>query len=336
MTVRLGIVGCGRAASEIVRASADLPSLEIAAVCDTDRGRAEALGAQARAPVAADLDALLAIPDLTAVYVGLPHVLLATVVERALRARMHVLAEKPLALHAQDALRLGALAQSNSVKLCVFYELRRSGPVETARTIIASGAIGEPRLVRLRTIIDKPIGYWGPPEKTNWRARRAEAGGGVVMMNSVHQLDTLRYVTGLEYASAMAALSTFVAPADVEDTAAATLRLSNSAIVSLVASAHTPGARDEETIEIDGTLGRIDLPDPFGTDPVRLYRKETGTWESLPTKRPDSHRQMLASFIEAIETGSNVPADAEDAAAALSIVTAIYESARSGRLVAVQ
>ena len=336
MTVRLGIIGCGRAASEIVRASRDIPSLEIAAVCDTDRARADALGAEANATIAPDITALVEMPSVTTIYVGLPHVLLAPTVESALRAGKHVLAEKPLALAAKDALNLGDLARTTSRKLCVFYELRRSGPVEAARRLIADGVIGEPRLIRLRTLIDKPLSYWGPPNAMLWRARRAEAGGGVVMMNSVHQLDTLRYVTGLDYVSAMAAVATFIAPADVEDAASATLRLSNGAIVSLVASAHTPGARDEETIEIDGTLGRLNLPDPFGTAPMRLYRKSLATWEDLHTEQPASHRQMLESFETAIETNADVPADATDAAAALSVVNAIYESSRTSRLVAIQ
>jgi predicted dehydrogenase len=336
MTVRLGIIGCGRAASEIVRASREISGLEIVVVCDTHRSRAEALGLEAGATVVSDIDALLATPSVSTIYVGLPHVLLATTVEKALQAGKHVLAEKPLALEAPEALRLGSLAEAKSLRLCVFYELRRSGPVEAARSLIAEGAIGEPRLIRLRTIIDKPLSYWGPPGATLWRAHAAEAGGGVVMMNSVHQLDTLRYVTGLDYTSAMAAVATFAAPADVEDTASATLRLSNDAIVSLVASAHTPGARDEETIEIDGTLGRLNLPDPFGTAPTRLYRKSVGRWEDLPTIRPDSHRLMLESFVAAIENGADVPAGAGDAAAALSVVNAIYVSSRSGRLVDIQ
>jgi UDP-N-acetyl-2-amino-2-deoxyglucuronate dehydrogenase len=336
MTVRLGIIGCGRAATEIVRASQDIPALEIVAVCDTDRTRAEALGKEAKATVAPDIDDLLATPGTTTIYVGLPHVLLAPTVERALHAGKHILAEKPLALEAKEALRLGALARSRSLKLCVFYELRRSGPVEAARDLIAAGTIGEPRLVRLRTIIDKPLSYWGPPGATLWRAHRAEAGGGVVMMNTVHQLDTLRYVTGLDYASALGATATFSAPADVEDTASATLRLSNGAIVSLVASAHSPGAKDEETVEIDGTLGRLNLPDPFGTAPMRLFRSATNAWEDLPTTRPDSHRRMLESFVHAIEADGNVPANATDAAAALSVVNAIYESVRTGRLVDIQ
>ena len=336
MTVRLGIVGCGRAAGEIVRASREIPALEIVAVCDTDRKRAEALAAEAGAAVVPDLDALLGVPSITTIYVGLPHALLVPTVERALHAGKHVLAEKPLALVAADALRLGTLAETKSLKLSVLYELRRSGPVDAARKLVEHGTIGEPRLIRLRTIIDKPLSYWGPPEATLWRARRADAGGGVVMMNSVHQLDTLRYVTGLDYRSAQGAVATFTAPADVEDTASATLRLSNGAIVALVASAHTPGARDEETIEIDGTLGRLNLPDPFGTAPLRLYRKSTGSWEDLPTTRPDSHRLMLESFVTAIETDTRPPAVAADAAAALSVVNAIYESSRTGRLVEIQ
>lgn len=333
MSVRLGLIGCGRAAGEIVRASRDIAALEIAAACDADRSRAEALAAEAGAAVAPDIDALLARPDISAVYVGLPHVLLAPTVARALEAGKHVLAEKPLALDAIEALRLGALADARGYKLCVFFELRRSGPVEQARAVIAAGAIGTPRLIRLRTLIDKPAAYWGSPGASNWRAHRAEAGGGVVMMNSVHQLDTLRFITGLDFVSATGAIATFAAPADVEDVASATLMLNNGALVSLVASAHAPGAVDAETIEIDGTLGRLDLPDPFGSAPLRLFRRATGNWEDLPATRPDSHRRMLESFIAAVETSGAVPASATDAAAALRVVNALYESSRTGRTV---
>ena len=52
--IGLGMVGCGWAAGEIVRAGTGLPRLEIVSVIDTDRGRAEALATKAGATVAAD------------------------------------------------------------------------------------------------------------------------------------------------------------------------------------------------------------------------------------------------------------------------------------------
>lgn len=331
--ISLGIVGCGWAASEIARASAELRDIRITSVFDTDRGKAENLAVRASASVAADLEAMLNDPKVDAIYAALPHALLPNTVQRALEAGKHVLSEKPLALTPEEALRLGAIADRRGLKLAVFFELRRAGTVEAARRIVGEGRIGEVRLVRLRTIIDKRRDYWGAPGHLNWRASRALAGGGVVMMNSIHQLDTIRYVTGLDYTAASGAIGTFASPmgVEVEDAASGTVRLSNGGIVSLVASAHSPGARHEETIEIDGTLGRLDLPDPFDNRPLRLHAD--GRWADIAVERPDSHRTMLQAFIDALVRGDPVPASAADAAAVLFVVDGLYRSAESGRSV---
>lgn len=329
--VGLGVIGCGWAASEIARVAVDLPQMRIVAAMDADPARAAAFGAATHATVYPTIDALLADPTVTACYVGLPHALLAPTVEMALAAGKHVLCEKPLALDAAEARRLGALAAAKGLKLCVFYELRRAGTVDLAKRLLAEGVIGEPRLIRIRTVIDKKLAYWGPPGALNWRASKAQSGGGVLMMNSVHQLDTLRYITGLKVTRVAGEVDTFTAPSEVEDAVSATLRLSNGALVSLAAAAHSPGAVGEETIEIDGTRGRLDLPDPFGDGPVRLYRN--GAWETIEVPRPDSHALMLADFLAAVIDGRDVPAGAGDAAAALEVVNGIYRSAVEARTI---
>jgi len=334
-SIKLGLVGCGWAASEIVRASADLPTLTIAATYDADRTRAEALARKAGATIADSLDALLADPQIDTIYVGLPHFLLAPTVERALDAGKHVLAEKPLSLDVATARRLGVLADKRHLKLAVFFELRRAGTVETARRLVGAGEIGVPRFIRLRTLIDKRRDYYGPPGAPIWRGKLAEAGGGVLLMNTIHQLDTLRYITGCDYNSASGAIATFTATAEIEDTVSATLGLSNGGLVSLAANAHSPGAGDEETIEIDGTLGRLNIPDPFGTAPLRLYSIARKAWRDIAIERPDSHLLMLESFASAILDGGPVPAGADDAAASLAAVLAIYQSAREGRTVSI-
>jgi predicted dehydrogenase len=331
--IGLGVIGCGWAAGEIARATRQLPALRIVAAFDTDVARAQAYADKTHARLATSIDDLIADPEVSTVYVGLPHNLLASTVERALDAGKHVLAEKPLALDAAEARRLGQLADSKGLKLTVFYELRRAGTVTAAKRIISDGEIGEPRLVRLRTIIDKRADYWGPTGAPNWRASKQQAGGGVLLMNTIHQLDTLRYITGLDYVSAQGEIATFRAAADVEDAGSATLRLSNGGIVSIVASAHSPGANHEETIEIDGTLGRLDLPDPFGIAPLRLYRSESKVWNDIAVERPDSHLLMLESFADAILNDSPVPAGANDAAAAIAAVTAIYRSSTERRTI---
>jgi predicted dehydrogenase len=225
------------------------------------------------------------------------------------------------------------MAEHARLKLAVFFELRRASTVAAAKRILDNGEIGTPRLIRMRTIIDKRTDYWGPPGKPNWRASREMAGGGMLLMNTIHQLDTLRYVTGLDYVSATGEIATFSAAAEVEDTGSATLRMSNGAILSIVAGAHSPGANHDETIEIDGTAGRLDIPDPFGISPLRLYRSESRVWNEIAIDRVDSHLKMLQSFAESILKDGEVPASARDAAATVAAVQAIYRAAAERRTV---
>lgn len=329
--IGLGVIGCGRAASEIARTAAMLSNLRIVAATDPDAASVAAFAERTGARVAANIDDVLADSTAAAVYVGTPHHLLAGIVERALGAGKHVLCEKPLALSAAQARRLGALADARALKLSVFFELRRSGPVEAARRLLRKNAIGTPRFVRIRTVIDKPLSYWGPPEARSWRGFLAQAGGGVLLMNTIHQLDALRYVTGLEYVSAQGEIDTFTAPAEVEDVVSASLRLSNGGLVSIVAAAHSPGAMEQETIEIDGEFGRLDLPSPGGSGGVRLYSKVDEAWTEIPAPQVDMHAAMVADFLRAVAAGVEVPAGAVDAARSLAAVNAVYRSAASRR-----
>ncbi len=329
----VGIIGCGWAAGEIVRAATRIPAMRIVAAFDTDAARAEALAEKAAAKHAAGVESVLADPEVSVVYIGVPHALIAPIVARAIGAGKHVLAEKPLSLDPAESRRLGRVASDARLKLAVFFELRCSGTVTVAKRLLDDREIGEPRLIRLRTLIDKRADYWGPPGAPNWRASREVAGGGVLLMNTIHQLDTLRYITGLDYVSAHGEIATFRAAAEVEDAGSATLRLSNGGILNIVASAHSPGANHDETIEIDGSEGRLDLPDPFGISPLRLYRSASKVWNDIPAERPDSHRLMLEAFLDAIKTDSPVPAGADDAAASVAAVQAIYRSARERRAI---
>jgi UDP-N-acetyl-2-amino-2-deoxyglucuronate dehydrogenase len=346
--IGFGIVGCGGAASDLCRAVGQLPAARVAALHDRLEARALELASTHGGTPHGSLAALLDDPAVDAVYVGLPHHLLAPVAAEALAAGKHVLVEKPMGLDVEEIRSLGRLAAGAGLTLVPVFELRATALLQEARRLVQGGAIGSVESVRIRTVIDKPDAYWrsGPRGlvEDSWRSRRAEAGGGVVLMNSIHQLDAIRYVTGLSFASALAEVATLhAAGVEVEDAAAAALRLSNGALASLAASAHSAGAVDGERVELDGAAGRLDLPDPTGSGRRRLRLFLRRPWEDLPAGarveidvgETDAYLQLLQGFVSAVERGAEPPAGAEDAAAALATVLAIYESARTGRAVQV-
>ena len=341
-SVGIGVVGCGGAAVDIVHAIDWLPDVHLAAAYDRIAVLAAELAEPRGAAVATSLEMLLAHPGVDVVYVALPHDQLAPVAARALEAGRHVLVEKPMALDLATIQALEQVAQRRGLCLGVVFEFRASPAVTESRRLIALGAIGDVQLVRVRTVIDKLPDYWrsGPSGRVadGWRSRRQQAGGGVVLMNAIHQLDVVRYVTGLEFVRATSEVAS-MAEMDVEDIASATLRLSNRGLLNLVATACSPGARADERIEIDGSKGRLDLPDPYAGGPLRVFLREpvaghdAGRWLDLHLDPLDAHLALLGSFLAAVRGRAPLLASAGDAFAALAAVLAIYAAAEGGRSV---
>ena len=339
--IGVGIVGCGGAAVNVCAALDAIEGARLAATHDRNRDNAASLALPRGALVHETLEGLVSDPAVAVVYVATPHAVLAQIGLAALGAGKHALIEKPMGVSLPQIEALDAAARAGNLRLGVYFELRETASVQVARTLVRAGAIGEVRSVRLQTVIDKPQSYWqwGPSNRTvdHWRSSVAQAGGGVVLMNSIHQLDCVRYISGLEVVAVTGAVATLMSSVEVEDTASATLRFSNGALGSLAANAHSHGARRQERIEFDGTAGRLDLPDPYGAGPLRLYlarpwqEHEAGRWIEIARPVRDAHLAAVGGFIAAVRGGLAAPIGAQDAAAALAAVLAIYDSSRSGR-----
>jgi predicted dehydrogenase len=317
------------------------------AVHDRDPGRARELSTGTGARVHDDLPALLTDPRVDAVYVALPHDLLAPTVVLALDAGRDVLVEKPAGISEAGIAEIRAAAARSGRSVGVAFELRFVAPVAVARDLVRAGAIGAVRLVRIRTLIDKPRWYWssGPTGVVAdpWRASRERAGGGVVLMNAIHQLDLVRTITGLDVVRVSGEIDAGIPGVEVEDVAAATLRFDGGALGELVCNAHAPGIDGGETIEIDGTLGTIRLGDPYVAAPrLELFLREpwrhhrAGRWIAIEPARADPWSELLRSFAAALVSGRQPEPGIDDAEAALATVLAIYRAAAGGAVVPVR
>jgi predicted dehydrogenase len=340
--VGLAIVGCGGAAVDVARALARVPSLAFIGAMDRHAARAADLVGGTSARVFGSLDDVLDDPEVEAVYVGLPHDLLAPTALRVLEAGRHVLVEKPMGLEVESVRRLGREAAARHLAAGVMFEHRFAPSVKAARRFARSGAIGTIRAVRVTTVIDKPAAYWAQGltgrSKDGWRRQAVRAGGGVVLMNTIHQLDVLDAVLDLSVDQVSGEVAAGVPHVEVEDVAAATLRLNSGAIVSIAAAAHAPGASGEERIEIDGTLGALRLPDPY-QDPrtVRIYLRrphtglDAGRWIDIVGPDGNSFAELLGAFASAARAGRPPAVGAREAARALDIVLRIYDASRNAR-----
>ena len=341
--VRFGILGCGSASIPVCEAIVASPLANLTGVYDINEELAADFTQRFQVRRMKTLNELLTDPNVDAVYIAVPHYLLAPLTEQTLEAGKHALTEKPLATSLEEVDRLIALAIQQQLALGVFYEMRYAPAHMPARELIQAGAIGSIIGVQIQTLIDKPLTYWQSGYTGRsinpWRGIKEQAGGGVVLMNTSHLLDAVSYITGLTVTSVSAEIGTLVSNVEVEDMASATLRFDNGAIGNLIAGAHINGAQDEEFCCIYGTEGRIRLPDPYGHDPLRMYLKSpfgslaAEQWHSIPTQPVPVYRKAVEEFVQAVQSGQCAPIDAHAARQVLAVVLAIYQSAAEKRTI---
>jgi predicted dehydrogenase len=331
----LAIVGCGGAGADVARAIGRVPGLALVAAHDRDETLARDLAAPAGATVHRSLASVLDDERVDVVYVALPHDLLAPVARDVLLARRHALVEKPMATRTGDIDALATLAERVGRTLGVFYEMRFSPAAVAAREIVRGGSIGEVVGIHIRTLIDKPLSYWrfgySGRSENGWRGDKARAGGGVVLMNTSHQLDIVAMVTALPIVSVAGHTRTRTAGIDVEDAAVAALRFSNGALGTLAAGAHVAGA-DGETIEILGELGRLTL-DPYTGELVHATRGMPPRVVVPARGASDDSSNFvaaLAAFADAARASLPAPVGAPQARRVVATVEALYESAALG------
>jgi len=343
--VRFGIVGCGSASVPVCEAIVASSLAELASVYDINTDLAQDLSQRFQVPAKETFNELVTDPKVDAVYVAVPHYLLAPLTMQALEAGKHTFTEKPLATSIQQVDMLISLAAAQKLALGVFYEMRYAPAHALARELIRAGAIGDIIGIQIQTLIDKPLTYWQSGYTARsvnpWRGIKAQAGGGVVLMNTSHLLDALAYITGLMVTSVSAEIGTLVSNVEVEDTATATLRFNNGAIGSLIAGAHINGAHNEEYCSLYGTEGQLRLPDPYGHDPLRIYLKRpwgdfaAEQWHSIPMESVPVYQRAIEDFVQAVQSNECAPIGAKAARQVLAVVLGMYQSAAEKRTISI-
>jgi predicted dehydrogenase len=142
--LNVAIVGCGQIARAHLAALAAVPSARVVAVCDRDLDRARELALRTPgAAVERALEAALAQERIDVVHVLTPPAAHAAVAIQAAEAGCDVLVEKPMALDVAEAERIIDAARAAGVRVVPNHNYLFKPSIERARTIVASGGIGD-------------------------------------------------------------------------------------------------------------------------------------------------------------------------------------------------
>ena len=136
-------------------------------------------------------DALIADPDIDVIYIPLPHHMHVEWTVKALNAGKHVLAEKPIAMQADDFDRLIAVRDASGLLAAEAYMIVHHPQWQRARQMVADGAIG--RVIH----ITGGFSYDNSDDPQNIRNQAATGGGGMRDIG-VYVLGSARYVMGAD------------------------------------------------------------------------------------------------------------------------------------------
>ena len=341
--VRVAIVGAGNIGMAHIESLRSVERATIAAVCDAVPERAQIAADLAAAPAYTDYQALLQEVRPDALVVSTPHFHHVPISVAAAAQGVHLLVEKPLAVHAADAQRICAAVAKARLKkpglvFAAMLNQRTYGHWRKIKDLIETRELG--RLVRATWIITDWFRTQHYYATGGWRATWAGEGGGVLLNQCPHNLDLYQWFFGMP--SLVTAFAGFGKYHDieVEDEVTAYFEHPEGMIGHFVTSTgESPGTN---RLEIVGEHGRLVFEDNALTlmrnrrSMLKVIRESNLSFakvESWPTEIPyadhgePGHRLVLRSFISAILDGGPLYATGEDAVNSVVLGNAILSSA---------
>jgi len=325
-SVRWGILGCARIAERaLIPAFRKAAGAELLGLAARDEARARAwAGCHAIPRAYADYAALLADPDIDAVYIPLPNHLHAEWAIRAARAGKHVLCEKPLARDGREADRIFRAADQAGVRLLEAFMYRFHPLFETALGLARAGEIGEIRAVSSAFTFRLESGL----EDYRWTPGM---GGGALYDIGCYPVSAARTVFGAEPTSVFAR-ARFHPELGIDMAAALVLEFPGGRNALLDCAFDTAF---ESRLEIAGAEGRISVPRAFSPKhfdvPIEIRKGNDARTLVVPAE--DAYVRMIEHFQDAIRRERAPRYGALDARGNARVLAAAHRSAKTGRAV---
>jgi len=357
-TYRIAIIGAGGIAHMHAKAIADLENATLVAACDQSEGTgtkfAQAYGCQFYSEYEQMLDDQK--PDVVAICTPSGVHLEPTLA--CVSRGAAVLCEKPLEITTDRVDQMIEAAGSANVTLGGIFPSRFNPVQMLVRDAIAEGRFGTPAVAMAYVPWWRDDAYYGPGR---WQGTLAMDGGGALMNQSIHVVDSLQWM--------MAAAMPELAPADnpvaevfaytdrlghdkelieVEDTCVVSLKFRNGALGQILAATSMyPGndrrmliaGRDGTAEIVESQLTIFSFRNERAGDKQMLEKfaaQAAGTGASDPLAIGHiGHTRNIAAFLDALDAGRTPSVDGVQARKAVAIIEAVYRSAAESRPVKV-
>lgn len=292
---------------------------DVLAICSRDQASAQHAADELGIARAYDsYAALLADPDIDAIYNPLPNHLHVPWSVKALEAGKHVLCEKPLGLNAADLTPLtDAAKRFPHLKVMEAFMYRFHPQWQKAKELVTTGSIGQLRTIHTHF-------SYNNRETENIRNNVA-MGGGALMDVGCYGVSLSRYLFGAEPARVLGQITPY-AGYEVDCLVSAILEFPEGSATIVASTKIEPN----QYVEASGEAGSIFIPLPF--NPVadtatQILLKRDSVQEEMTFASSDHYRNMADAFALSILNNQPVPTPLSDAVANMKIIDAIFASA---------
>lgn len=314
--IRVGIAGMEGHTGEILSPLKDLPDVELIAVADSNPARMAKLAPSVHRY--SDYRQMLDKEKLDIVGIGGANGDRAAIILDCAARKLHIVAEKPLAIERADLDRIRKSVEHNGVHLTMLLPMRFYPPYLALKQLVAEGAVGE------AAQIDGQKSY-KLGERSAWMLKRSSYGGTIPYIG-VHMVDLMRHISGREFVDVVSFQSRVGYPTygEMENTTGSIFRLDNGGVAALHMDYLRPltaPTHGDDRLRIAGTKGVIEYQEATGVTVITGSEKPRTLRDLPPVK------SLFVDFLDSVYNGKPAGLSLSDIYRVNEIVLAARESA---------
>jgi predicted dehydrogenase len=316
--VKWGIISTADINRKVIPGAHASPKVDLVGVASRDQAKADAYAKEWDIPRAyGSYEALLADPEIEAVYISLPNTMHCEWSIKSLEAGKHVLCEKPMSRHTKEVEEAFDAAEKAGRLLSEAFMYRHNPQTKRVTQLVNEGAIGELRVVR-------SVFSFSLYDVENIRLR-TDVEGGALMDVGCYNVSGSRLVGGEPERVFGEA---WYGPSGTDWVFSGTLRFPGNVIGLFHCGTALP---EQDELEVIGSEGSLFLDDPWHCNvPVIELRRGDGV-ERIEIEKQDSYRLELENLSDAIRGEGELLLGREDAVGQARTLEALHESATNSK-----
>lgn len=340
--VKVGIVGLGRWAKVLTRASKQSNKIQIVAGYSRSEEKRAAFEKEMGVPAVPDMKTMLSNPEIKGVILTVPNEQHLPMAEMVAKAGKHVYTEKPISQTLEDGLKIEALQKQYGITVTVGHSARLMAGIRIIKEKIDAGELGRVAFIEANFSNERALEL--TPQ--TWRWYKDRAPGGPLSQLAIHQFDVLHLLGGeVQEVSSMASKLSPVG-AEVDDQSMTLVRFKDGKIGYVGSCWTSPGIF---AVRVFGSKGLMHYEIDFGTwDTPHLLHKNSVLYiqrgkdgwakrEDIKLPESDMFRAELEAFAGSCVSGEPNELTAYNGNVAVAMTNAALKSIdRKGQCVTIE